>query len=196
MSEMERLKAKRRAHRSIVTRLINEAAPMMKGEHTDRIVTRLQTIDVQLEEKVTMLLTFDETLLSLIDIEEIKGDIMESELIKGKITQLQSEIVEFLNKQANKKETIEEHVSPPFTPLSDSSLDPERIDPPASTGSLPLTTSSIKPTVRTGTRPKLPKLHLPKFSGDITKFRTFWDSYKSAVHRNPELSPIDKFNYL
>ena len=82
------------------------------------------------------------------------------------------------------------------TPSSDSSLDPEKVDPPASAESLPLTTSSIKPTVRTGTRPKLPKLHLPKFLGDITKFRTFWDSCESTIHRNPELSPIDKFNYL
>ena len=44
-----------------------------------------------------MLQTFDENLLLLIDDEEIEGDIMESELIKDKIAQLQSEIVEFLN---------------------------------------------------------------------------------------------------
>ena len=36
---------------------------MMEGEHTDRIVTRLWTTDVQLEEKVTMLQSFDENLL-------------------------------------------------------------------------------------------------------------------------------------
>ena len=88
------------------------------------------------------------------------------------------------------------------TPSIDLLLDPKRVDPPvsvdlpASAGSVPLTTSSIEATVRTGTRPKLPKLHLPKFSGDITKFRTFWNSYESAIHRNPEMSPIDKFNYL
>ena len=125
---------------------------------------------------------------------------MESELIKDKIAQLQSEIIEFLNKSANRKETIEEHarehIYRPVTPLSDLSLDPERVDPPASAGSLPLTTSSIEPTVITGTRPKLPKLHLPKFSSNITKIRTFWDSYESAIHQNPELSPTDKFNYL
>ena len=27
-------------------------------------------------------------------------------------------------------------------------------------------------------------------------YRTFWDSFNSAVHRNPGLSKIDKFNYL
>ena len=136
---------------------------MMEGKHTDTIVTRLQTIDIQLEEKIIMLQTFDKSLLSLIDVEEIEGDIMEYELIKDKVTQLRSEIVEFLNKPSNRKETIEEHVSRPVTSLSDSSLDAEKVDPPASAGSLPLTTSSVKPTMRTGTRPKLQKLHLPKF---------------------------------
>jgi len=33
-------------------------------------------------------------------------------------------------------------------------------------------------------KPKLPKLHLPKFSGQITKFQIFWDSFESAVHNN------------
>ena len=52
-----------------------------------------------------MLQTFDENLLSLIDVEEIEGDIMKSELIKDKIAQLQSEIVEYLNKPANKRDS-------------------------------------------------------------------------------------------
>jgi hypothetical protein len=43
---------------------------------------------------------------------------------------------------------------------------------------------------------RLPKLSLLKFNGEITKFRTFWDSFQSAVDNNPNLTPIDKFNYL
>ena len=48
------------------------------------------------------------------------------------------------------------------------------------------------------TRPriKLPKLTLKKFNGDITNWTTFWDSYESTIHLNPELSAFDKFNYL
>ena len=45
-------------------------------------------------------------------------------------------------------------------------------------------------------RPRLPKLTLPKFRGDVTSWSTFWDSYKSAVHDNAGISVIDKFNYL
>ena len=43
---------------------------------------------------------------------------------------------------------------------------------------------------------KLPKLVLPKFNGDVTQFRSFWDSFKSAIDGNKDLSEIDKFNYL
>ena len=45
-------------------------------------------------------------------------------------------------------------------------------------------------------KPKLPKITLPKFSGEVTKFRVFWDSFESAIDKNPSLSAIDKFNYL
>ena len=53
------------------------------------------------------------------------------------------------------------------------------------------------PSVNIGNvKPKLLKLHIAKFSGDVTKYRTFWDSFDSAVNQNPSLSAIDKFNYL
>ena len=45
-------------------------------------------------------------------------------------------------------------------------------------------------------KPKLPRIELPKFNGDVTKFCFFWESFESSVDRNPNLSTIDKFNYL
>lgn len=45
-------------------------------------------------------------------------------------------------------------------------------------------------------RSKLPRLVLPRFSGDVTKFHSFWDNFKSAVDENDELSVVVKFNYL
>ena len=45
-------------------------------------------------------------------------------------------------------------------------------------------------------KPKLPKITLPRFSGEITKFRAFWDSFESSVDKNSNLSAVDKFNYL
>ena len=46
------------------------------------------------------------------------------------------------------------------------------------------------------TKAKLPKLSLKKFDVDLTKWMTFWDTFELAVHKNPTLSSIDKFNYL
>ena len=46
------------------------------------------------------------------------------------------------------------------------------------------------------TKPRLPKLVLPKFNGEITKFKSFWDSFDNVVNKNADLSSVGKFNYL
>ena len=43
---------------------------------------------------------------------------------------------------------------------------------------------------------RLPKLSLPYFDGKITKWPSFWDSFKSTIHENRELAKVDKFKYL
>ena len=42
----------------------------------------------------------------------------------------------------------------------------------------------------------MPKLTLRRFKGDVTQFRTFWDTFESAVHSYPGLTKIGKFSYL
>ncbi|KAL5474082.1 hypothetical protein EMCRGX_G028656 [Ephydatia muelleri] len=58
------------------------------------------------------------------------------------------------------------------------------------------TPSSVPDRIHTTTKVKLPKLSLRKFDGDLTSWATFWDSYESSIHLNPDLSSVDKFNYL
>ena len=43
---------------------------------------------------------------------------------------------------------------------------------------------------------KLPELLLKKFNGKPTRWMTFWDTFKPAVHKNPALTMINKFSYL
>ena len=43
---------------------------------------------------------------------------------------------------------------------------------------------------------RLPKSSLPYFSGDPLMWQTFWDSFSAAVHTNPNLREVQKFNYL
>ena len=45
-------------------------------------------------------------------------------------------------------------------------------------------------------KPKLPKLTLPRFKGDLTTWTTFWDLFKSTVHENNGIQKVDKFSYL
>ena len=43
---------------------------------------------------------------------------------------------------------------------------------------------------------RLPKITMNKYNGDMTKWTAFWDSFDSSIHQNPDISDVDKFNYL
>ena len=51
-------------------------------------------------------------------------------------------------------------------------------------------------TTHTTARVKLPKISLPHFRGNLTRWPAFWDSFNCAIHTNDQLSEIDKLNYL
>ena len=60
-------------------------------------------------------------------------------------------------------------------------------------------TTAVEPVVATTHREhvsRLPKLHLPTFSGSPLDWQGFWDSFQAAVHSNPVLDNVQKFNYL
>ena len=78
MTELERVKARRRAHHSVVTQMINEATPILEGERPQRHLTHLQTIDGQLENKKATLATLDDEILSQIEVGEIEIDVVDS----------------------------------------------------------------------------------------------------------------------
>ena len=68
----------------------------------------------------------------------------------------------------------------------------EAIKPPDLPSAAPILTSGL---TSNPIKPKLPKLTLPRFKGELTTWTTFWDSFKSAVHDNTNMSKIDKFSY-
>ena len=77
---------------------------------------------------------------------------------------------------------------PPSDPPSDFP-DPPVLDGSHTTGHDALPTHSAAVTC-------LPKLSLPYFAGNPLSWQTFWDSFDAAVHSNPILSKVQKFNYL
>ena len=50
--------------------------------------------------------------------------------------------------------------------------------------------------ISTVIRPRLPRLTLPTFKGNVTPWTSFWESFHSAIHSNSQLTTIDNFNYL
>ncbi|GFO37593.1 gypsy retrotransposon integrase-like protein 1 [Plakobranchus ocellatus] len=42
----------------------------------------------------------------------------------------------------------------------------------------------------------LPRLHLPKFGGDILEFQEFWDQFTAIIDNREEISDVNKFSYL
>ena len=48
----------------------------------------------------------------------------------------------------------------------------------------------------TTVKPKLPKLTLEKFIGDVTTFQSFWEQFNSTVHENASIPETDKFKHL
>jgi len=70
----------------------------------------------------------------------------------------------------------------------------------SSSGNQHMSSSSTLPTsnpiMTKGPQVKLPKLDLKKFSGDLSKWQSFWDTYEASIHNNQHLASIDKFNYL
>ena len=45
-------------------------------------------------------------------------------------------------------------------------------------------------------KPRLPKLTLERFKGDVTTFQSFWDQFNSTVHANSSIPNTDKFKHL
>ena len=43
---------------------------------------------------------------------------------------------------------------------------------------------------------RLPKINLPRFNGDVTRFQSFWQSFKCSIDENESISDVHKMNYL
>ena len=184
---------------------------------------RMQTICALLDEKKEILKELDKNIIDSCEITDIEKEIDEADAILSRILDIQRLLREKYNTTVTEGSKAS---LPPQTPLStpSSSSIPSTTQyegEGTSTGTLNSehlqtlhisnnefgASTSTTDSVATQSQPvtqqlsqrsysKLPKLVLPKFKGDITQFRSFWDSFESAVHKNPGLSTVDKFNYL
>ena len=61
-----------------------------------------------------------------------------------------------------------------------------------------LTTPDIKPIIKDGSRSgfKLPTITVPKFSGALEDWQSFWSAFERSIHQTEEFSKAAKLHYL
>ena len=207
--EVIRLRATRAGNRSVVTKLVSEVEQISHVELNAKARDRLKRIAFMLDQKAQLLSGLNEQILALCQVEEIEKDIEDADEFTMRIMDTKAEISMMTTPSLTTMET-----PPPSTIMATTSTTPSSSNattPPlthvySNQHETPTTSAGINsalqshPTANTSPQPtltaKLPKLVLPKFRGEVTNWLSFWDSFNSAVHVNPGLSKIDKFNYL
>ena len=223
--KLKRLKAIRLGNRGVVTKYIKEAIELLNDEDKSTHTTdRLNTIEKLLTEKVELLKQLDVKILDLCDVEDIVQEINETEEVYLRVCDVRVKISKFSSESmvTNGKDIVqgvESNTIEGNTDTQNNSQVSEAIFTPASLQdtntnlvedtNTKITNTQITNTQISGTntqlsstnplttvRSKLPKLILPKFKGDVTSYRSFWEIFESTVHNNMQLTIIDKFNYL
>jgi len=216
---LERLKATRGGHRGVATRLTREVDELVNDSTTiDK--SRCETIQELLETKLKVLNALDEEILPLIEIEEIEREIEETSEVTSRIITAKKKLGLFTTYAKSKPSELNTTIdADTASSVNETEKDANTTKPTDTTNTIPNATiptignSTIQPPGTPSTpnanhsndlnsptiqhvKPRLPKITLTKFKGDITKWNTFWDSFESTIHDNAGISKIDKFNYL
>ena len=175
MSEEAGKKRKiRGGHRTSTKRTINASSTILDDldpsnkQQTEKLLQQ----KITLNEKLVILKNLDDEILVITEEKDIEKEIEESDLLREKIhaTIVRIDSAIGCTNQTPSPVTAGENQEAEIHNSSTTSQSTAKI--------------------------KLPKLSLKKFKGDIKEWTPFWDSYKSAIHDNPDLSNVDKFNYL
>ena len=165
-----------------------------------------------LEDKLVVFQQQDNAILELVGDDDVELEIEQADILRenmqSTILEIENTLTEITQSNESANIVIENSPTPPTPQNSSNPPTPqnnqtetvlamagfEEMQGPGSPSQSGITTQSShqmnQPSV------KLPKLNLKKFRGDITTWSTFWDTFESAIDKNPSLSDIDKFNYL
>ena len=165
---LSRKKKVRGGYRSHVTKLTNEAKTEIDSEEASSI--KIDQISVALKEKLKLLTAIDQEIFLLVKDDEVEAEVLECEELKSRIygTIVELESKKVLISGNNSNENV------------------------AASSSAATTVIYKSPD---STTPKIPKLNLPKYSGDPKKFHEWWDQYE-VIYNNSTISPVNKFRHL
>ncbi|XP_071132834.1 uncharacterized protein [Mytilus edulis] len=214
--ELQKLKSRRTGNRSAVTRLLRKFADAKESSEFDR--EELLATYENLQQKKKLLDTLNEQIENASETEDKETKIVDTdEYTTNFVTKLRHFKI-FIDKTSQPISNQPSHSSyqvlnvdsPPFIPTSSPEIaqtsyaapslpqsnDAARILTETSQIATSIPTSSYTVPSAISSNHRLPKLTLPTFNGNILEWPSFWDSYESAVHYNPTLTDVQKFNYL
>ncbi|XP_070576393.1 uncharacterized protein [Ptychodera flava] len=169
---LTRLKGTRRGHRASLTKLFNKAENLIASFDSEANKTtaldNLITLSELINSKYDILASVDLKIIESVDEGALEGVIEEADDYLHNVFDRKRKICRFIDRNSESSSPVRSNNG----------------------GALPTTQStSVKTT-------SLPKLQLPTFSGDILKWVSFFDAFKSAVNDDKNLGDVQKFQYL
>ena len=186
--------------RSSATRIISSVIKVLATGDVLQFAKHAVKLNQQranLQQKQIALRQLDTELLALVGEDKIESEIERADLVEENIQLAIANIDNALASNVNASTVVSNpsEQSPVQLSTSANTLTEEGR---GENGSSPLKATLVDSSVSSlgKTQVKLPKLVLKKFNGDHSKWISFWDTFEASVHKNENLSPIDKFNYL
>ena len=168
---MERLQKSRMAQRGWVTRSSSALAGLLADENTSEA-----DLLIELEHFKIRLAKLDEVQSNLeleLDVSELEEDILEADTFRRQALKVRVEVEARLQELRQAKET--EAIKNTTVQAADDVMS--------------ISSTSVR-------NPSLPKIQIPKFSGDVLDWQSFWDSFSALIHENDTIPVISKFIYL
>ena len=155
----------RAGYRSHATKLMSESRELLDVGPFSK--SRADELRCLLKEKVRILHNINEEIFEQLPEEEIEQEVIDSEELQSKIH------LAILELEARQKSALESGLRAPALPsVATSASSPQMVE-----------------------TPNLPKLNLPKYSGDPKKWQEWWDAYE-VIHNNIALPNVYKFRHL
>ena len=175
MADRNRLVAQRGGSRGAATRLITRIAQI----HADAAIDRPWKIH-DLKQKLV------ELNLLLVKIEDLDDKVIDETAVADVVAEQDAiDTNNTIIKDARENVMVQ---------LGD--LEREEADALAAATPPPPATVPVPTPVVNNRATSRPKMNLPRFSGEILRWQSFWQTFEAEIHSDPITPNITKFNYL
>ena len=207
--EIEKLKSVRNGNKSVITKLFKKFDESKENYgNTDFDPEQVNSVFEKIVKKQSFVESISEEILALTEPNDVEQELLDSEdyslSLDTKVRHARKFVQQIQNPQSslNEDSPLSSHrlnaECPPYVPCSTTYTQPlnRPFENAHATASHMINLQPSVLSTASNQSHHLPKLALPTFSGNILEWQTFWDSYESAVHENPVLTNVQKFNYL